>query len=188
MKRRTLIRWAVAWAAVSPFHRVRPGAQGALPDASVTTLGALAGAVLPKSLGRRAVDQIATQFAGWVRGYQAGVLTDHGYGHTRLERTPPSPADRYAKQLDALEQAAQRQGRSFGQLDPEPQRALVDAALKDAKVDRLPPRPNGQHVISDLMAFYFQSSEANDSCFRASIGRQRCRPLSAVAKRPQPLS
>lgn len=188
MKRRTLIGWAVAAAAVSPFGRVEMWAQGAQPFTGSTTLGAVAAAVVPRSLGQAAVNQVATRFVEWLRDYRAGVLLEHGYGHTRLERTPPSPTDRYVKQLDALEQAARRQGRSFGQLGQEAQRTLINAALEEAGIDRLPQRPNGQHVITDLMAFYFQSSEANDYAFHARIGRGKGRPLSVIARRPLPLT
>ncbi len=37
------------------------------------------------------------------------------------------------------------------------------------------------------MAFYFRSSEANDFCYNASIGRELCRPIAITTKRPAPL-
>ena len=48
----------------------------------------------------------------------------------------------------------------------------------------LPGRPTGRHVVSDLMAFYFRSSEANDLAYRARIGRQMCRTLELTTRRP----
>ena len=53
-----------------------------------------------------------------------------------------------------------------------------------AKVTQLPSRPSGGHVVSDLMAFYFRSSEANDVAHRARIGRQVCRPIELTTRRP----
>ena len=56
-----------------------------------------------------------------------------------------------------------------------------------AGVKALPPRPAGQHVVADLMAFYFRSSEANDHAYSALINREVCRPIAITTKRPRPL-
>ena len=80
---------------------------------------------------------------------------------------------RYIAQLAALDAAARAQRRRDGRaLDPETRRALLDEAFTKAGVRNLPPRPTGQHVVADLMAFYFRSSEANDDCYRALISRE----------------
>jgi len=73
-------------------------------------------------------------------------------------------------------------------LDHETRRALLDAAFTKAGVRQLPPRPAGQHVVADLMAFYFRSSDANDDCYHALINREVCRPIAITTKRPQPLA
>jgi hypothetical protein len=65
---------------------------------------------------------------------------------------------------------------------------LLDAAFTAAGVRSLPPRPLGQHVVADLMAFYFRSSEANDDCYSAMIQREVCRPIQITVKKPQPLA
>jgi hypothetical protein len=49
----------------------------------------------------------------------------------------------------------------------------------------LPRTPDGKHVASDLMAFYFNSSEANDLCYRAHIGRDECRGLAGSDREPR---
>jgi choline dehydrogenase-like flavoprotein len=49
-------------------------------------------------------------------------------------------------------------------------RELLDAAFKAADVRNLPGRPDGKHVVADLMAHYFRSSDANDLCYNARIG------------------
>jgi hypothetical protein len=38
------------------------------------------------------------------------------------------------------------------------------------------------------MTFYFQSSEANDYCYRAQIGQEKRRSIDAVTVRPRPLA
>jgi hypothetical protein len=37
------------------------------------------------------------------------------------------------------------------------------------------------------MAFYFRSSDANDLCYRAQIGRDQCRGLAGSDRPPAPL-
>jgi hypothetical protein len=64
---------------------------------------------------------------------------------------------------------------------------LVEAAIAEAKVVRLPSRPDGGHVASDLMGFYFNSIEANDVAYRAKIGRDMCRGLAGSENKPAPL-
>ena len=72
-------------------------------------------------------------------------------------------------------------------LDVESRRAILDAAFAKAGVRGLPPRPLGQHVVADLMAFYFRSSEANDDCYNAMINREVCRPIAITTRKPAPL-
>lgn len=187
MKRRAFVQLAVSAVALSPFHRVTLGAQdGALPAETLATLRALAPVVLPAALGRRAIGQITDRFVEWLGAYRAGVLLEHGYGKPEVRRAAESPVPRFVGQLAALERAAP--GQSFGRLAPEAKRGLIEAALREAKVEALPDLPDGRHVVSDLMAFYFQSSEANDYCFRAQIAQEKCRPLGRVTVRPQPLA
>jgi hypothetical protein len=189
MKRRAFVKLAVSAVALSPFHRLALAASSSpLPEASVATLRSLAPVVLPAALGRRGVDLVTDRFLDWLAGYRTGVVMEHGYGHPRVRPTPKSPAPRYIEQLGALVAAADRlHHQPFSRLSPEAKLGLIEAAFKDAKVDTLPSLPNGQHVVADFMAFYFQSSEANDHCYQAAIGRETCRALSQVTTRPKPL-
>jgi hypothetical protein len=100
---------------------------------------------------------------------------DHGYGFTRLRSKPASPAAAYLRQLQALQLT--------GAADT--QRAAVESALEAAQVTNLPRTPDGKHVASDLMSFYFYSSEANDLCYRAHIGRDECIGLANSAREPR---
>jgi hypothetical protein len=188
MRRRRFVQLAATAVALSPLDRLALGARsGPLPESSVVTLQALAPIVLPASLGRRAIRLVTDRFLARLQEHRAGVAMDYGYGRFVLRTTPDSPAPRYVEQLAALEQAAQPKASSFGRLPADGKRALLERALNDAKVESLPDIPDGRHVVSDLMAFYFQSSEANDACYRAHIGRETCRPLHAVTVRPKPL-
>ena len=90
--------------------------------------------------------------------------------------------------LRALQQAAQARGGRFGALPIEVRRELLDAAFKAADVRNLPGRPDGKHVVADLMAHYFRSSAANDLCYNARIGRNTYRAIRVTTVRPQPLS
>ena len=187
MHRRNLMKLGVSAAVLLPLREIPLAAAGPsdFPPEAVTTLRAVAAVVLPASLGGRGTDQAAQRFVQWVRAYRAGELMDHGYGRTRVRRTPESPREVYVDQLAKLEAAAAAQGRAFDRLPQDAREALVKAALEEAKVHNLPLRPDGQHVIADLMTFYFSSSEANDVCYRAHVGRLTCRPLDLTFNRPR---
>ena len=93
----------------------------------------------------------------------------------------------YLTQLTALESDAKAAGGRWAGLDPDKRRAILDAAFTKAGIRNLPPRPAGQHVVADLMAFYFRSSEANDDCYNALINREVCRPIAITTRRPEAL-
>jgi hypothetical protein len=192
LKRRTLLQWVMSAsaAAVLPFARARAWAQ---PRDRELTPGAIAGlrdialTVLPASLGSDRIGAIVDRFVAWTRGYREGVALTHGYGHPRLQKTPPSPVPGYLAQLSALDADARAKGGAWRTLDLDTRRALIDAAFVKAGVRGLPQRPTGQHVVADLMAFHFRSTEANDECYQALIGRETCRPIAITTRRPQPL-
>jgi hypothetical protein len=91
-------------------------------------------------------------------------------------------------QLATLDADAKASGKRWSTLDLESRRALLDAAFVAAGVRTLPQRPMGQHVVADLMAFYFRSTEANNLCYSAMIDREVCRPIAITTKRPAPLA
>lgn len=169
MYRRTLLRLL---ASIAPF---RAWAQTAgFPGDQAPALRALAAIVLPSELGADGLEKTVAVFELWVREYHSGAEMDHGYGFTRLRSKPASPASAYLQQLRALSLAG----------DASLQRAAVESALQQANITSLPQTPDGRHVASDLMAFYFRSSEANDLCYRAHIGRDECRGLEGSEKEP----
>ena len=166
MLRRTVLQWLAfvipalrAWAQTSSF-----------PGNHAATLRALARIVLPTELGPAGADRVAAEFEKWVRNYRPGAEMEHGYGFTRLRSKPVSPAPAYLAQLEALR---------------EPRRESLEAALAQAGIKDLPRAPDGKHVITDLMSFYFQGSEANDLCYRVAIRRDSCRGLEG-SENPAP--
>jgi hypothetical protein len=188
MQRRTLLQWLAAAAGTLPFQRLRLLAQPReLTADAIAELHELAPTVLPSTLGDKGVRDVADKFVAWTRGYREGVALAHGYGHPRLQKSGPSPVPVYIAQLAELAAAAKAKGVRWSALDVETRRAILDAAFTKAGVRNLPPRPIGQHVAADLMAFYFRSSEANDACYQALINREVCRPIAITTRKPEPL-
>jgi hypothetical protein len=167
------------------------GAQSNAPlDAAArATLESIADVVLPTEIGDAARRDAVRGFVRWLRGYREGADMEHGYGHTRVRATGPSPARRYPAQIAALEQAARgRGGDAFASLPIDARRSLVERAITDASIERLPSRPDGGHVATDLMAFYFRSATAANVCYRARIDRDSCRGLPGSERAPAALA
>lgn len=189
MQRRTLLQWLAAVPALLPFDSIRLVAQPReLTATAIAELREIAPTVLPSALGAQRVGAVADKFVAWTRGYREGVALIHGYGHPRLQKSGPSPVPGYVAQLAALAADAKAKGGTWSSLDRDTQHALLDAAFTKAGVRTLPARPSGQHVVADLMAFYFRSSEANDDCYQALINREVCRPIAITTRKPERLS
>ena len=186
MKRRRAIRTLATAAGALPWLRVPLEAQELTADL-VFVLRDVAATVLPSALGPKGQYEAVDNFLRWIRDYKEGVPLSHGYGEPRLVKTGPTPAPGYAKQIAALQAAAQTRGGRFGALPPEDRRALLDEAFQAADVRNLPGRPDGRHVIADLMTHYFRSSDANDLCYNARIGRHTYRAIRVTTVRPAPL-
>lgn len=188
MKRRRALQTLATAAAALPLMRVQLAAQaGELSADHAFTLRDVAATVLPSAIGRKGQDDAVDHFLKWIREYKQGVALSHGYGEPRLVKTGPSPAPGYSTQLAALQQAAQSRGGRFGALSLEIRRELLDAAFKSAEVRNLPGRPDGKHVVADLMAHYFRGSGANDLCYNARIGRNTYRAIRVTTVRPRAL-
>lgn len=187
MKRREALQTLATAAAALPLMRVPLEAQE-LTAEQAFMLRDVAATVLPSALGRKGQDEAVDDFLRWIRDYREGVPLSHGYGEPRLVKSGPSPAPGYRKQVDALQAAAQTRGGRFGALPIEVRRALLDEAFMAADVRNLPARPNGRHVVADLISHYFRSSAANDLCYNARIGRHTYRAIRVTTVRPQPLT
>ena len=187
MKRRRALQTLATAAAALPLLRVPLDAQELSAD-QVFVLRDVAGTVLPSAIGRKGQDEAVDNFLRWIRDYKEGVPLAHGYGEPRLEKSGPSPAPRYAEQIASLQAAAKVRGGRFGALLLEDRRALLDEVFTAADVRNLPGRPDGKHIVADLMAHYFRSSAANDLCYNVRIGRQTYRAIRVTTVRPQPLT
>jgi hypothetical protein len=196
MKRREALQTLATAAAALPLTQLGQGigaqvrapleAQELTSD-QVFLLRDVAATVLPSAIGRKGQDEAVDNFLRWIRDYKEGVPLAHGYGEPRLVKSGPSPAAGYRQQVDALQAAAKARGGRFGALSLDARRALLDDAFTAAEVRNLPGRPDGKHVVADLMAHYFRSSAANDLCYNARIGRQTYRAIRVTTVRPQPL-
>jgi hypothetical protein len=192
MNRRALLQWLASGAVTLPVWRADLSA-GGLAQADVLSTGHVfvlrdvATTVLPSVIGAKGNDEAVDNFLRWLREYREGVPLSHGYGEPRLVRSGPSPAPGYGTQLAALQQASADRGGRFGALPLDARRALLDAAFKQAGLQNLPSRPDGKHIVADLMAHYFRSSAANDLCYNARIGRHTFRAIRVTTVRPTPL-
>src|SRR3954469_3222520 len=152
--------------------------------AAPATLDALGTAVLPSELGEAHTARIVAAFRRWIDGYREGAEINHAYGNSRLRFAGPTPATRWTKQLDELETAAQSaHGQPFARLTVAERQAIVRPLV--AAERGIPGNPDGgAHVAAALLGFFYGSSEANDLCYEAAIGKSTCRPLSESSKKP----
>jgi len=143
-------------------------------------LRAVAGAVLPSELGVAGLERTVVGFERWLAGYREGVELLHGYGTGDIRLTGPSPALRWAAQLQAL-------GPSFVSLSLAERQARLRRALEGGRFTGLPPVDRAPHLAIGLVSFFYGSPEATDLCYQASIGRESCRPLDTATRPPRPL-
>jgi hypothetical protein len=153
------------------------------------TLHALGEAVLPTELGRAGTQAAVTDFQRWIAGYRENAELLHGYGTSALERSGPTPATRWAAQLDALDATARREGaRSFAALGLDRRREMVRAELTALRAERIPPVGRAPHVALALLAHWYGRPEATDRCYEAHTAKESCRPLAASPRKPLPLA
>lgn len=139
----------------------------------------LASVILPPSLGRPRTDKIADDFVKWFRNYKVGAEISSGYGFPRTQITGQNPSTHYDQQLTELD---------LLRLDAAQKRAAIEKALDAAKIDRIPPRPNGKHVAADLLAYFYGSADGEDFLYGVAIKRDDCRGLADSGKRPMRIS
>ena len=185
MKRRTLFKTALFAVLSNAVLRLTRAEAGALSRDNRELTAAIGEVVLPSTLGAEGRARAVEAFADWLDGYQAGVPMSSGYGsELRYAVVPPSPALRYPAQFRRLQALSRAKGAVFTALSPTDQRAVVETALLEAKVTKLPDRPDGRHIASDLLSHFYNSSDGNDFLFKASIRVSACRGLDTSADRP----
>jgi hypothetical protein len=158
------------------------------PAQDTVALDEVAGVVLPASLGPQRIGEIVAQFQQWIRDYPAGADAGYGYGISRPRVLGPNPAMHYTEHLRQISDLAAAKGMAFSALNETAKRGIVEAAFTQAGVTAIPAHPNGRHVATDLMSFFYNSSFGEDFCYNAAIQRENCRGLSTSGQRPAPLN
>ena len=153
------------------------------------TLRALGDVVLPAEIGPAGITAAVAAFERWIAGYRAKAELLHGYGTSELAYAGPTPATRWAQQLDRLDADARAAHRTaFADLPRTVRQAAVREILDGIEAERIPTVGRAPHVALALLAHWAASPEATDLCYRARIGRQTCRPLDAQARKPLPIA
>jgi hypothetical protein len=153
------------------------------------TLHALGAAILPSELGIAGTAAAVDAFQRWIGGYREHAELVHGYGTSALAYSGPTPATRWATQLEALDLAARRNGsRSFATLAVEQRRMMVRAELDRLLFTGMPAVDQAPHVALALLSHWYGSTDATDRCYHASIGNVQCRPLATSGRAPLPLA
>ena len=156
-----------------------------ITGAPALALRALADVVLPSELGPDGTGQVVRDLQRWIDGYRQGVELTHGYGTARLRFSGPTPATRWAGQLDALDaESRRRHAKPFAQVTTERREAILREVLREDRLDRIPAVGEARHVAIALVAFFYDSPAATDLCYESRIGRQTCRPLAQAAMEP----
>jgi hypothetical protein len=187
MLRRTFFQRMGFGAALLVLPRwFRPELAEAAPT-QAATITDLASAVLPESLNEKRIGETAAAFEEWIKGYPAGADAGYGYGNTRLTVLGANPSLHYADQLSQLDTAAADAG-GFAAASLEAKRTMVRAALTQAGVAAIPMRPNGQHLATDLMSYFYGSSDGKDFCYGVAIREADCRGLDSSERRPDAVS
>lgn len=184
LSRREFLGWLAAAVPAGFIVRRAHAASVAYLGAAPETLDALGVAILPPELGAGQIGRVVGGFRRWIDGYRENTEVNHAYGNSRLRFTGPTPATRWAKQLDDLDGAAHAaHGKPFAELTVEQRQGLVRPLI--AAERGIPASPDGAtHVALALLGFFYGSSQATDLCYEAAIGKSTCRPLSESAKRP----
>ena len=168
-------------------------AEGASREAAAYTLPpvplrAVADIVLPvAALGEEGVAEAVGGFTTWVEAFEPAAELDHPYLTGELRYGPPHPGPRWAAQLDALDLESRRRfGVPFGERSAEERRAVVERALGAEPPDDLPGSPaRADHVALGLLAWFYGTPRANDLCYRAEVGRHRCRGIASLPDEPR---
>jgi hypothetical protein len=140
--------------------------------------------VLPSELRAAGHDKVVGDFVQWLGSYRSGAERSWGYGTPRKNGTATIDASRYVAQLQDLEHRATARGGSLPSLAADTRHALVVEAIEQSGVRELPSAPDGRHIVTDFMTFFFGSGPAYDLAYRARVARATCRGLAGAASRP----
>jgi hypothetical protein len=167
----------------APKERAASASAASKPE----TLAAVAGLVLPAaSLGEEGVRRVVEGFRKWLDELKPVAELDHAYIFTDdILYGPPDPGPLFTAQLEALElEAEKRHQKSFPAATPEEQEAILRRQLPPNPGASLPDPAKAPHVALGLLAYFYQSSEANDLCYERAIERTMCRGVESGAVEP----
>lgn len=171
----------------SGAERASAGTPVDLPEA---TLRAVADVALPTgALGADGTETAIAGFLAWVDGFEPAAELDHPYLTGELRYGPAHPGPRWAAQLQAMDlESRRRSGAAFADRTPEARREIVAAAVGEGEAAGLPGSPaRADHVAVGLLAWFYGTSEANDLCYRARVGRHVCRGTASLSDEPEAL-
>jgi len=188
MRRRTFFKLIASNLALILLPKWMRPAWADSQSAQTASLRDLAIVVLPQSLGAKRIAEIASAFETWISQYPAGADAGYGYGHPYPTVLGPNPSLHYGDHLKQLEILAAASGSSFATSALKTKRALVQSALAQAGASSIPPRPNGKHIATDLMSYFYSSSDGKDFCYNVAIRESDCRGLASSGERPPALS
>ena len=159
------------------------------PGLDRAVLEALARIVLPRTaLGDAGVRRLSGEFLDWLHAFEPVSERDHPYYSSEINYGPPDPAPLWGAQLDALNiEAQQRFDTGFPQLSEDQQTAILDRQLPKNVPQDLPYAGDAPHVAIGLLAWFYDTAEANDLALRAQVARQSCRGLASGPHKPPPL-
>jgi hypothetical protein len=151
------------------------------------TLDALGSIVLPeKSLGSEGVKKVVAGFRKWLEGFEPVAELDHVYIATdEILYGPPDPQPAFRAQLEALDlESEKKHDASFHAIPREAQEAILRRQLPPKLDADLPEPARAPHVAIGLLAYFYQTSEANDLCYERAIEKTTCRGVESGAIEP----
>jgi hypothetical protein len=164
-----------------------PKETAAAPAGRPETLEALAAIVLPaESLGEEGALRVVEGFLKWLDELEPVAELDHAYIETdEILYGPPDPEPLWRAQLEALElEAEKRHEASFAAIPREEQEAILRRQLPPSPGPGLPDPARAPHVALGLLAYFYQTSEANDLCYERAIEKTTCRGIESGAVEP----
>jgi hypothetical protein len=183
----------VSGLAIAGCGTSEPGSESAAAPSSSSRaldpkrLETLARLVLPLSgLGDTGLRRVLDGFSKWLSELEPVAELDHAYIWTdEILYGPPDPAPLWASQLEALGLEAEKgHGASFEDLSPDNQRAILERQLPSELPPRLPEPARAPHVAIGLLAYFYNTAEANDLCYRAKIEKLSCRGIESGTTEP----
>ena len=153
------------------------------------TLDALGHIVLPRSaLGDAGVTRIVGEFLTWLDGFESVAEFDHPYDSGEILYGPPHPGPLWSAQLEALEiEADKRFDAAFAEIDAARQTEILERQLPDHLPEDLPYAGAATHVAIGLIAWFYETPEANDLALQAKVGKYGCRGLAGGPNKPEPM-